>query len=89
MPLALLALVDRHLSLLFLLFKQDHAMGLREHPTTDNRVFAFEGKIIGTQGYLVELLDDSFNLTGPAPYGSYVRCSPYHGGLNDKLNLHF
>ena len=24
-----------------------------------------------------------------APYGSYVRCSPHHGGRNDKLNLYY
>jgi hypothetical protein len=64
LPLALLALVDGRLTPLFLPFWRDHAMGVPEHPATDNRMFAFAGEIIGTQGYLVEVLNDSFNLTG-------------------------
>jgi hypothetical protein len=38
-------------------------MGVAEHPATDGRMYAFEGELIGTQGYLVELAKDSFNLT--------------------------
>ncbi len=38
-------------------------MGVAEHPATDGRMFVFKGELIGTQSYLVELADDSFNLT--------------------------
>ena len=63
-PLALLACVNGRLTPLFLPFKRDRSMGLPEHPASDNKMFAFEGEIIGTQGYLVEILDDTFNLVG-------------------------
>ena len=69
LPVALLALVEGHLTLLVLPFRRNRAMGVAEHPATDSKMFAFEGDLIGTQGYLVELTDDSFNLsarmTGP------------------------
>ena len=38
-------------------------MGVAKHPATDGRMFAFKGEIIGTQSYLIELADESFNLT--------------------------
>ncbi len=38
-------------------------MGVVEHAPTDGKLFAFEGELVGTQGYLVELRDDLFNLT--------------------------
>jgi hypothetical protein len=63
LPIALLALVGERLTPLFLPFRRDRAIGVPEHPATDNRIFAFEGELIGTQGYLVEVPDDSFNLT--------------------------
>jgi hypothetical protein len=63
LPVALLALVEGHLTPLFLPFRRDRAMGVAEHPATDSKMFAFEGDLIGTQGYLVELTDDSFNLS--------------------------
>ena len=62
---------------LFLPFRCDHAIGVPEHPATDNRIFAFEGELIGTQGYLVEVPDDSFNLTNRMilpEVGLVVRC---------------
>ncbi|KAL3808781.1 hypothetical protein ACHAXA_011404 [Cyclostephanos tholiformis] len=63
LPVALVALVDGRLTPLFLPFRRDRAMGVEEHPATDGRMYAFEGELIGTQGYLVELADDAFNLT--------------------------
>ncbi|KAL3816142.1 hypothetical protein ACHAXA_001629 [Cyclostephanos tholiformis] len=63
LPVALVALVNGRLTPLFLPFRRDRAMGVEEHPATDGRMYAFEGELIGTQGYLVELADDSFNLT--------------------------
>ncbi|KAL3826648.1 hypothetical protein ACHAXA_009089 [Cyclostephanos tholiformis] len=39
------------------------AMGVAEHPATDGRMYAFEGELIGTQSYLIELADKSFHLT--------------------------
>jgi hypothetical protein len=63
LPVTLLALVEGRLTLLFLPFRRDRAMGVAEHPATDSKMFAFEGDLIGTQGYLVELTDDSFNLS--------------------------
>ena len=63
-PLALLVFVNGRLIPLFLPFKRDRAMGLPDHPATDNKIFAFACEIIGTQGYLIELLDDTFNLVG-------------------------
>ena len=47
-PLALLACVNGLLTPLFLPFKWDCMMGLPKHPATDNKMFAFEGEIIGT-----------------------------------------
>jgi hypothetical protein len=38
-------------------------MGVAEHPATDSKMFAFEGDLINTQGYLVKLTNDSFNLS--------------------------
>lgn len=63
-PIALVAFVAGRLTPLFLPFRRDRAMGAPEHPATDNKLFAFEGDVIGTQGYLVELSDDTFNLVG-------------------------
>jgi hypothetical protein len=63
-PLALLACVNGRLTPFFFPFKRDCSMGLPEHPASENKMFAFQGEIIGTQGYLVELLDDTFNLVG-------------------------
>jgi hypothetical protein len=63
LPVALMALVNGRLTPLFLPFRRDRAMGVAEHPATDGRMYAFEGDLIGTQGYLVELADESFNLT--------------------------
>lgn len=63
LPIALLALVEERLTPLFLPFRRDRAIGVPEHPATDNRIFAFEGELIGTQGYLVEVPDDAFNLS--------------------------
>jgi hypothetical protein len=63
LPVALLAVVDGRLTLLFLPFQRNRAMGVAEHPATDGKMFAFEGNLIGMQGYLVELADDSFNLS--------------------------
>jgi hypothetical protein len=37
-------------------------MGVVEHAPTDGNLFSFEGELVGTQGYLVELHDDLFNL---------------------------
>ncbi|KAL3817629.1 hypothetical protein ACHAXA_011717 [Cyclostephanos tholiformis] len=63
LPVALVALVNGRLTPLFLPFRRDQVMGVAEHPATDGRMYAFEGELIGTQGYLVELANDSFNLT--------------------------
>jgi hypothetical protein len=63
LPVALLALVEGRLTPLFLLFQHDRAMGVAEHPATDSKMFAFEGDLTGTQGYLVELTNDLFNLS--------------------------
>jgi hypothetical protein len=38
-------------------------MRVAKNPATDGRMYAFEGELIGTQGYLVELADESFHLT--------------------------
>ncbi len=37
--------------------------GVAEPPATDSKMFAFEGDLIGTQGCLVELTNDSFNIS--------------------------
>jgi hypothetical protein len=63
LPVALLALVDGRLMPFFLPFRRERAMGVAEHPATDGRMIAFEGELIGAQSYLIELADDSFNLT--------------------------
>ncbi len=63
LPVALVALVNGLLAPLFLPFRRERAMGVAEHPATDGRMYAFEGELIGTQGFLVELADESFNLT--------------------------
>ena len=55
--------MDGHLKPLFIPLWRDWAMGVVEHPSTDGRMFAFEGKLIGAQSYLVELPNNSFNLT--------------------------
>ena len=51
--IALLAMSGERLTPLFLPFWRDRAIGVPEHPATDNRIFAFKGDLIGTQGYLV------------------------------------
>jgi hypothetical protein len=38
-------------------------MGVVEHAATDSKMFAFEGEMVGTQGYLIKLQDEIFNLT--------------------------
>jgi hypothetical protein len=63
LPIALLVMIGGRLIPLFLPFKREHAMGVAEHATTDGKLFAFEGELVGTQGYLVEIRDDLFNLT--------------------------
>jgi hypothetical protein len=63
LPIELLILVDSCLTPLFLPFKQEHAMSIAEHAATDSKMFAFKGEMIGTQGYLIELQDETFNLT--------------------------
>jgi hypothetical protein len=63
LPVALVALVDGRLTPLFLSFRRDCAMGVAEHPATNGWMFAFEGKLIGSQSYLVELFNESFNLS--------------------------
>jgi hypothetical protein len=63
LPIALLVMIGGCLIPLFLPFKRKRAMGVAEHATTDGKLFAFEGKLVGTQGYLVEIRDDLFNLT--------------------------
>jgi hypothetical protein len=63
LPIALLILVDGRLMPLFLPFKQEHVMGVAEHAATDSKMFAFKGEMVGTQGYLFELRDKTFNLT--------------------------
>ena len=62
LPIALLILVDGRLMPLFLPFKQEHVMGVAEHAATDSKMFAFKGEMVGTQGYLIELRDKTFNL---------------------------
>jgi hypothetical protein len=62
LPIALLVLVDGPLTPLFLPFKQERAMGIAEHAATDSKMFAFEGEMVGTQGYLIKLRDETFNL---------------------------
>jgi hypothetical protein len=63
LPIALLILVGGRLMPLFLLFKQERAMGVAEHAATDPKMFAFKGEMVGTQGYLIKLQDETFNLT--------------------------
>jgi hypothetical protein len=63
LPIALLVMISRRLIPLFLPLKRERAMGVVEHAATDGKLFAFEGKLVGTQGYLVEIRDDLFNLT--------------------------
>jgi hypothetical protein len=63
LPIALLVMIGGRLIPLFLPFKRERAMGVAEHAATDGKLFAFEGKLGGTQGYLVEIRDDLFNLT--------------------------
>jgi hypothetical protein len=63
LPVALLVMIGGRLIPLFLPFCRERAMGVAEHAPTDGKLFAFEGELVGTQGYLVELRDDLFNLT--------------------------
>jgi hypothetical protein len=63
LPIALLVLVDSHLTPLFLPFKQERTMGVAEHAATDSIMFAFEGEMVRTHSYLIELRDKTFNLT--------------------------
>jgi hypothetical protein len=63
LPVALLVMIGGRLIPLFLPFRRERAMGVAEHAPTDGKLFAFEGELVGTQGYLVELRDDLFNLT--------------------------
>ncbi len=63
LPIALLVMIGGHLIPLFLPFKSERAIGVAEHAATDGKLFAFEGKLVGTQGYLVEIRNDLFNLT--------------------------
>ncbi len=37
-------------------------MGLPEHPVTDIKMYAFMGELISTQGYLVKIPNNSFNI---------------------------
>jgi hypothetical protein len=62
LPIALLVLVDGRLTPLFLLFKRERVMGIAEHAATDSKMFAFEGGMVGTHGYLIKLRDKTFNL---------------------------
>ncbi len=48
---------------LFLPLRRECTMGVAEHAPMDGKLFAFEGGLVGTQGYLVELRDDLFKLT--------------------------
>jgi hypothetical protein len=63
LSIALLTLVDGHLTPLFLTFKCEQAMGVAKHAATDSKMFAFQGDLVGgTQSYLIELWDNTFNL---------------------------
>jgi hypothetical protein len=48
LPIALLVMIGGRLIPLFLPFKRKRAMGVVEHATTDGKLFAFEGKLVGT-----------------------------------------
>jgi hypothetical protein len=38
-------------------------MGVAEHAATNRKMFAFEGEMVGIQGYQVELRNNMFSLT--------------------------
>jgi hypothetical protein len=82
LPIALLILVDSRLMPLFLPFKQERVMGIAEHAATDSKMFAFEGEMIGTQGYLIESQDKTFNLM---PRTMVPDVGTVHGNLTANL----
>jgi hypothetical protein len=47
LPVALMALVDGRLTPFFPSFWRKRAMGVAKHPTTDGRMFTFDGELIG------------------------------------------
>jgi hypothetical protein len=48
LPIALLVMIGGRLIPIFLPFKHERAMGVAEHAATDGKLFAFEGKLVGT-----------------------------------------
>ncbi len=63
LPIAFFMMIGGRLIPLFLPFKRKRAMGVAKHAATDGKLFAFEGELVGTQGYLVEICNNLFNLT--------------------------
>lgn len=70
LPVALLLHVDGLLKPYFLPFRRELVVGATAHPATDNKIFAYEGELVGSQGYLVELLNQWFNLTPVVTVGT-------------------
>lgn len=63
LPVALLALIEDRLTPVYLPFRRDRAMGMPPHDATDDKMFGFEGELVGSQGSLVHIPDDWFHLS--------------------------
>ena len=61
LPIALLALIEGRLTPVYLPFWRDRAMGIPPHDATDDKMFGFEGDLVGSQGSLVNIPDEWFH----------------------------
>jgi hypothetical protein len=63
LPLAIVLLVNRLLRVYCLPFWHDQAVGAPPIPALDGKFFAFDGKLVLSQGVLVEIPAQWFNMT--------------------------